>query len=213
MSREIISKATRNEFREVLVGFTLREIEMIFEAAHMEPRVDYEPPVSGQRRSLIEQYYANIDFSSQKDVRKLLNAYEELIEQLQQAQALCKLEGFTYAPSDAHYWMHGHSTERDFIYVTTANLNHEQLQQLSDEVGADRSLLVLCSAFRSAGVPPAGGRDVRAPSEYPNLTVKKIPKQVLSRCEWGHDDYSLRVDNLPQAPAKPGQQALFEEGA
>ena len=103
------------------------------------------------------------------------------------AQALCKLEGFTYAPSDAHYWMHGHSTERDFIYVTTANLNHEQLQQLSDEVGAERSLLVLCTAFRGKG-------------EYPNLTVKKIPKQVLTRCEWGHDDYSLRIENLPQAP-------------
>jgi adenine-specific DNA-methyltransferase len=28
--------------------------------------------------------------------------------------------------------------------------------------------------------------------------VKKIPKQVLSRCEWGHDDYSLQVENLPQ---------------
>ncbi|MDP1678651.1 MAG: site-specific DNA-methyltransferase [Candidatus Nitrotoga sp.] len=103
------------------------------------------------------------------------------------AQALCKLEGFTYAPSDAHYWMHGYSTERDFIYVTTANLNHEQLQQLSDEVGAERSLLVLCTAFRGRG-------------EYPSLTVKKIPKQVLSRCEWGHDDYSLRVENLPKAP-------------
>lgn len=103
------------------------------------------------------------------------------------AQALCKLEGFTYAPSDAHYWMHGHSTERDFIYVTTANLNHEQLQQLADEVGAERSLLVLCTAFRGRG-------------EYPNLTVKKIPKQVLSRCEWGHDDYSLQVENLPKAP-------------
>ncbi len=103
------------------------------------------------------------------------------------AQALCKLEGFTYAPSDAHYWIHGHSTERDFIYVTTANLNHEQLQQLSDEAGAERSLLVLCTAFRGRG-------------EYPNLTVKKIPKQVLSRCEWGHDDYSLQVENLPKAP-------------
>ncbi len=102
-------------------------------------------------------------------------------------KALCKLEGFTYAPSDAHYWMHGHSTERDFIYVTTANLNHEQLQQLSDEVGSERSLLVLCTAFRG-------------PGDYPNLTVKKIPKQVLSRCEWGHDDYSLRVENLPKAP-------------
>jgi adenine-specific DNA-methyltransferase len=113
------------------------------------------------------------------------------------AQALCKLEGFTYAPSDAHYWIHGHSTERDFIYVTTTNLNHEQLQQLSNEVGTERSLLVLCTAFRGRG-------------EYPNLTVKKIPKQVLSRCEWGHDDYSLQVENLPKAPAKPGQQGLFD---
>jgi len=33
--------------------------------------------------------------------------------------------------------------------------------------------------------------------EFPNLTVKKIPKAVLSRCEWGHDDYSLEIENLP----------------
>ncbi len=111
------------------------------------------------------------------------------------AEALCKLEGFTYAPSDAVYWQHGHSTERDFLYVTTAILSHEQLQQLSDDVGPERSLLVLCPAFHGRG-------------EYPNLTVKKIPKQVLSRCEWGHDDYSLRVENLPQKPPEPGQQAM-----
>ncbi|MCZ7564363.1 MAG: site-specific DNA-methyltransferase [Burkholderiales bacterium] len=114
------------------------------------------------------------------------------------AEALCKLEGFICAPSDSVYWQHGHSTERDFIYITTAHLSHEQLQQLSDEVGPDRSLLVLCTAFRGKG-------------EYPNLTVKKIPKQVLSRCEWGHDDYSLRVENLPKAPPKVGQQPLFGE--
>jgi adenine-specific DNA-methyltransferase len=57
--------------------------------------------------------------------------------------------------------------------------------------------------------------------------VKKIPKQVLSRCEWGHDDYSLQVENLPKAPPaaltpgpspggkggakSPGQQGLFGE--
>ena len=105
----------------------------------------------------------------------------------QLAEALCKLEGFTYAPSDAVYWQHGTSTERDFIYVTTATLSHEQLQQLSDEVGPERSLLVLCTAFRGRG-------------DYPNLTVKKIPRQVLSHCEWGHDDYSLQVENLPKAP-------------
>jgi adenine-specific DNA-methyltransferase len=117
------------------------------------------------------------------------------------AEAVCKLEGFTYAPSDTVYWQHGHSTERDFIYVTTQHLSADQLAQLSDEVGPERTLLVLCAAFR---VPRGVGAE-----RYPNLTVKKIPKQVLSRCEWGHDDYSLKVENLPKAPPKPGQQDLF----
>ncbi|MDC8450208.1 MAG: site-specific DNA-methyltransferase [Nitrospira sp.] len=112
------------------------------------------------------------------------------------AQAVCKLEGFTYAPSDAVYWQQGHSTERDFIYVTTQNLSHDQLQALSDEVGEGRTLLVMCSAFRGK------------PDKYPNLTIKKIPKTVLSRCEWGHDDYSLKIENLPKAPLPPGQQDL-----
>jgi adenine-specific DNA-methyltransferase len=49
---------------------------------------------------------------------------------------------------------------------------------------------------------------------YPNLTIKKIPQAVLSRCAWGHDDYSLRVENLPKAPPKQGQLelALSSEG-
>ena len=116
------------------------------------------------------------------------------------AEAVCKLEGFQYAPSETVYWQHGHSTERDFIYVTTAHLGHDQLQELSDEVGPDRTLLVLCTAFRSK------------PDRYPNLTVKKIPKAVLSRCEWGKDDYSLRVENLPKAPPKKGQMDLGFDG-
>lgn len=106
------------------------------------------------------------------------------------AAAVCKIEGFTYSPSDSVYWQQGYSTERDFIYVTTQSLGVEQLQQLSDDVGADRSLLVLCSAFR--------GKTDR----WPNLTVKKIPNHIRSRCEWGHDDYSLNVENLPQAPSR-----------
>ena len=40
------------------------------------------------------------------------------------------------------------------------------------------------------------------------LTVKKIPKHILSRCEWGHDDYSLKIENLPKAPVKLGQLEL-----
>jgi adenine-specific DNA-methyltransferase len=112
------------------------------------------------------------------------------------AEAICKLEGFRYAPSDTVYWQHGRSTERDFLYVTTATLSHAQLEQLSDEVGAERSLLVVCSAFR-------GRRE-----GYPNLTVKKIPKAILGRCEWGKDDYSLAIQALPEASPEPGQPEL-----
>ena len=102
------------------------------------------------------------------------------------AEAVCKLEGFTYAPSDADYWRHGHSTERDFIYVTTQTLTRDMLAKLSDEVGEGRSLLICCKAFK-------------AKAEFANLTVKKIPKAVMAKCEWGHDDYSLEIKNLPQA--------------
>jgi adenine-specific DNA-methyltransferase len=103
------------------------------------------------------------------------------------AEALCKLEGFTYAPSDSQWWNHGYSSEQDFIYVTTQNLSHQQLEELSLEVGGDRSLLVCCAAFRGKA------------DQFTNLTLKKIPRMVLSRCEWAHDDYSLNVANLPLA--------------
>jgi len=32
---------------------------------------------------------------------------------------------------------------------------------------------------------------------------------VLSRCEWGKDDYSLKVENLPKAPPPKGQMDLI----
>lgn len=105
------------------------------------------------------------------------------------AEAMCKLEGFDYDPSEDTWWMHGHSSEQDFIYVTTQTLTRPQLERLNEEVG-ERSLLVVCSAFR-----------VRKLEDFPNLTVKKIPKAVLKKCEWGHDDYSLEIANLPEAPA------------
>jgi hypothetical protein len=85
MTRDLISRTARNEFRELLVGYTLREIEMTFDAGGLTPRADYQPTVSGQRRGLVEAYYANLDFSSRSDVKKLLPVYQEIIENLTQA--------------------------------------------------------------------------------------------------------------------------------
>ena len=110
--------------------------------------------------------------------------------------AMCKLEGFTYAPSETVWWQQGRSSECDFIYVTTQTMGPEQLEALSHEVGTDpndpRSLLVCCGAYR-------GVTATQAAQSWPKLTLKKIPKMVKDRCEWGHDDYSLNVANLPMA--------------
>ena len=111
------------------------------------------------------------------------------------AEAMCKLEGFRFEPDPEVYWQQGRSTEADFIYVTTQYMSKEMLTKLSDEVGPERSLLICCSAFRC---------DV---SRFENLTVKKIPKAVLKKCEWGHDDYSLEIANLPDAPPEVLQEA------
>jgi adenine-specific DNA-methyltransferase len=124
----------------------------------------------------------------------------------QLAEALCKLEGFTYAPSETLWWQHGHSSERDFICVTTQNLSAEQLEALAEEVGVERSLLVCCAAFHGVTAAAAVGR-------WPNLTLKKIPKMVLSRCEWGRDDYSLNVANLPMAEPEPAAAPSTGAGA
>lgn len=112
------------------------------------------------------------------------------------AQAICKVEGFVYDPSETVYWQHGHSTERDFIYVTTQTLTRQQLESLAEEVGPSRSLVIYCSAFR-----------VRNLDSFPNLTVKKIPKAVLHKCEWGKDDYSLEIKSLPPAVSQEAEAA------
>ena len=132
------------------------------------------------------------------------------------AEAMCKHMGFTYAPAQdkTEYWRHGHSSERDFIYVTTLSLTHDQLRAISEDVGPDRTLLICCKAFNART------------DDFDNLTVNKIPHTVLSRCEWGKDDYSLNIAKLPErgpdpAPepeartpakkAKPAMPSLFDD--
>jgi len=115
------------------------------------------------------------------------------------AEAMCKHMGFIWAPSSEHFWLHGHSTENAFIYVTTGSLSHEQLRVISEEVGPDRSLLICCKAFMA---------DAKV---FANLTLKKIPKSVLGKCEWDHDDYSFSIDVLAPEEALEADDETEED--
>lgn len=81
---DLISKKTRTEFREYFVGTTLREISEEFDAADVPFDSNYTPVESGQRRSLVEQYYHAVDFSSWRDVQKILRVFESALVALEE---------------------------------------------------------------------------------------------------------------------------------
>ena len=110
----------------------------------------------------------------------------EHLDAVRLAEAVCKIMGFEYAPSQDEYFIHGKSTEKAFIYVTTNFMTTEHIRSISQKLG-DRHLSILCKAFDAV------------PADCENITISKIPKEILDKCEWGHDDYSLNVKNLPMS--------------
>lgn len=110
----------------------------------------------------------------------------EHFDDVRLAEAVCKIMGFDYAPSKDEYFIHGQSTENAFIYVTTNFMTVEHIQSISRKLGG-RHLSILCKAFEPV------------PADCENVMVKKIPKEILEKCEWGKDDYSLKIKELPVA--------------
>ncbi len=122
----------------------------------------------------------NIDKHGQFVINKAYNA--DML-----AAAMAKQEGFTYQPSTEQYWKQGFSSEHDFIFTTTQFLTAEVLEQLHEQMAEDESLLICCTQFQS-----------ECNNRFSNITLKKIPKMLLGRCEFGRDDYSLNIVSLPE---------------
>lgn len=79
MNTELISIKTRQVFREQMVGWVLREISDEFDAAKVDCNLSFQPSVSGQRRTLIEQYYHTVDWSNSADIKKILMVFENVL--------------------------------------------------------------------------------------------------------------------------------------
>ncbi|MEI8120439.1 MAG: site-specific DNA-methyltransferase [bacterium] len=105
------------------------------------------------------------------------------------AAAMAKHEGFKYSPHPEIYWKHGNSSEKDFIFTTTAFVQAAFIDSIHEEMAKDEHLLICCKKYSSA----CKGR-------YPNIEIKKIPSMLLGRCEFGRDDYSLNIVNMPEDP-------------
>ena len=96
------------------------------------------------------------------------------------AEAMCKLMGYKYAPDKETYWKQGYSSEKNFIFTTTMNVEEQLLAEMSQALG-DGNLLICCGAF-------TGNK-----TAYDNITIKKIPQAILKKCQWGSAGYPLPI--------------------
>ena len=84
-------------------------------------------------------------------------------------EAICKIEGFRYKPQDV---FHGHSSEKRFIHITTEFINARYIKSLSARLAEGQSLLIYGTKIQSDMVLPD------------NIEVKKIPKDLLEKCDF-----------------------------
>lgn len=87
-------------------------------------------------------------------------------------RAICKIEGFRYRNEGR---LHGMSSENRFLHVTTQLLTQAYLDSLVSDIRLEQSLLVYCTRrSRNLVVPD-------------NVEVKKIPRDLLSKCDYEAD--------------------------
>lgn len=130
---------------------------------------------------IVKDKYGNQVFSDQYNAEMLV-------------AAVAKVNGYYYAPYAEVFWKQGYSQDNSFIYVTTQYLTAVALDSLASEVGAFENLLICAPAF-----------DVGLNKRYDNITVKKIPQSVLSKCEYGVDNYNLNIVDVPECDEEEWQ--------
>lgn len=101
--------------------------------------------------------------------------------------AISKLNGFVYSPSPECFWKQGKAHGNSYIYVTTQYLTAKELDDIARELHEFEKLLICSPAF-----------DIGLGKRYENIDVRKIPQSVLSKCEYGIENYNLNIINPPE---------------
>ena len=102
------------------------------------------------------------------------------------AAAVALHEGFRYQPDGGLFWKQSVGNENSYLFVTTRHLNSTYLDSIKDTMEDGEYLIIACRSFDS-GLDKA----------YSNITIKKIPQMLLSRCEFGKADYNLNIVHPP----------------
>lgn len=122
----------------------------------------------------------NIDSFGEPVINKEYNA--EML-----ASAVALHEGFKYNPSKEQFWKQSIGNENSYLYVTTKFINKGDIDKIREEMNDTEYLVIACTSY-----------DKEIDGLYKNIKVKKIPEMLLSKCEFGKDNYNLNIINPPE---------------
>lgn len=83
-----ISPNVRNAAREHMVGWPLGRISDVFQSHGFVPVVGSSPQTTGARRTLVEEFYAGIDWQKQSDCGQVLCVFEAVLDDAENENAV-----------------------------------------------------------------------------------------------------------------------------
>lgn len=113
------------------------------------------------------------------------------------ASAVALHEGYTYEPSDELFWKQSKGNEKSFLFVTTRFIDQDYLARIKETMQDDEFLIIACKSYEAA-----------CESQFKNIKIKKIPNMLLSKCEFGREDYNL---NIISPPVYDDEEDEFDE--
>lgn len=122
----------------------------------------------------------NIDSFGEPVINKEYNA--EML-----ASAVALHEGFKYNPSGEQFWKQSVGNENSYLYVTTKFVTKNDINKIKEEMNDTEYLVIACTSY-----------DKEIDRLYKNIKIKKIPEMLLSKCEFGKDNYNLNIIHLPE---------------
>ena len=151
MKKELIGRKTRLAFRELLVGYTLRTITDLFESNEIEyvPLPDHMVP-SGQRRGLVERFYAAVNWHDPDETRRVLNVYEDALLHLNESDEKIQGELIKCLERDGYQFIHDRivsaplkvSPESFSIGKIDTRHLHQYLERINAAADSDPALAI-----------------------------------------------------------------------
>lgn len=205
-----LGKRTLNKFREHLVSWTLGQIRDEFSAAGIKPNLDYDPPMSGERRRLVEQHYASLNLEDSADERKLLIFFENVLSEsssdsINSLLQLLERDGYKYENDHIVLVVHEFDHLSDMAYILDASHLRQHILRIRAAVetdpglalGASKELVETCckTILSERGIAFSGSSDLPQLTKAVFKELNLIPDGIPDAAK-GADTMKRTLSNL-----------------